>query len=84
MTVYKVSYVIKGSDDPGTIANSDKRPQVGEQVTLGERKFEIIEVIDLLPSRGDFQYIHATCRLLDNGENSKETPEGPVEVSGDT
>lgn len=67
MAVYKVSYVVTGSDYPGTIANSDHRPQVGERVRLGDHEFEIIEVIDLMPSRGDFYFIHATCKLIEEG-----------------
>jgi hypothetical protein len=64
MTVYKVSYVVTGSDFPGTIANSDSRPEVGERIRLGDRLFEIVEVIDLLPPRGEFHYVHATCRPI--------------------
>lgn len=62
MAVYKVSYVVIGSNHPGGIANSDHRPVVGERVQLGEKFFEIVEVFDLMPSRGEFHYIHATCR----------------------
>lgn len=61
MAVYKVSFVVKGSDHPGTIANYDHRPQLGERVRLGEEEFVIVEVIDLMPPRGDFHFIHATC-----------------------
>jgi hypothetical protein len=68
MTVYKVSYVVTGSDFPGTIANSEERPQIGDRITLGDRVFEITEVIDLLPPRGEFHYVHATCMLVSGQE----------------
>ena len=62
MATYKVSYVVTGSDFPGTISNSDHRPEIGERVKLGDEEFIVIEVIDLMPSRGDFHFIHATCK----------------------
>lgn len=62
MTIYKVSYVISGSDHPGAIYNQDQRPEPGDTVYLGNLKVEIIEVLDLVPPRGDFHYLHATCR----------------------
>jgi hypothetical protein len=62
MAVYKVSYVIIGNDHPGTILNQDHMPQQGEQVQLGVDFFEIIEVLELMPPRGEFHYIHVTCR----------------------
>ncbi len=64
MTTYKVSYVITGSDDPGSIVNADRRPEIGERVKLGEKEYVIIEVLDLMPPRGEFHYIHVTCRPL--------------------
>jgi hypothetical protein len=66
MATYKVSYVVTGSDFPGTIANSDHRPEVGERVKLGEEEFVIIEVIDLMPARGEFHFIHATCKPVED------------------
>ena len=62
MATYKVSYVVTGSDFPGTIANADRRPEVEQHVTLGKQEFVIVEVIDLMPARGDFHFIHATCK----------------------
>jgi hypothetical protein len=64
MAIFKVSYVVIGSDHPGGIANSDHRPIVGEKVQIGDQKFEILEIFDLMPSRGEFHYIHATCREI--------------------
>ena len=63
MTVYKISYVVTGSDHPGAIVNREQPPFVGEHITLGETVFEVIEVLDLMPPRGDFHYLHATVEL---------------------
>lgn len=65
MTVYKVSYVVKGSNHPGAIVNMDRPPNIGERVRLGTQIFEVVEVLDLLPPRGDYHYMHATCQSLD-------------------
>ena len=64
MTVYKVSYVVTGSEHPGAIVNLNHAPAVGEHINLGDHKFEVVEVLNLVPPRGDFHYIHATIRLL--------------------
>lgn len=61
MAIYKVSYVIIGEDDFGAILNQDHAPLIGEEIKLQNRKFEIIEVFQLVPSRGEFHYYHATC-----------------------
>ncbi len=60
--VYKVSYVVTGKDHPGAIINLDQRPEVGERVRLGEQEFEVVEVLELMPARGDFHFLHATLR----------------------
>jgi len=62
MAIYKVSYVIVGIDHPGMILNQGEMPQKGETIQLGDNKFEVIEVLELVPPRGDFHYIHVTCR----------------------
>ncbi len=61
-SVYKVSYVVTGEDHPGAILNRDDPPRVGETVKLGDRSFEVVEVKDLMPSRGEFHFLHATLR----------------------
>ena len=68
MAIFKVSYVIIGRAHPGTIVNLDHRPKVDERVTLGDEDFIVVEVIDLMPPRGDFHFIHATCRPLNEDE----------------
>jgi hypothetical protein len=60
MPIYKVSYVIADGDHPGAILNQDSLPQKGATVKLGERTFEVVEVLELTPPRGDFHYIHVT------------------------
>jgi hypothetical protein len=62
MAIYKVSYVIVGNDHPGTILNQDNMPSRGDIVKLGNEMFEIVEVMELVPPRGEFRYIHVTCR----------------------
>ena len=64
MAVYKVSYVIIGIDNPGAIVNQENPPQKGERVTLRNQTFEIIEVFEIVPPRGEFHYVHATCKPL--------------------
>ncbi len=58
--IYKVSYVVPGEDHPGAILNSETSPHQGDVISLGSSDFEVIEVIDLVPPRGDFHYLHAT------------------------
>lgn len=62
--IYKVSYVIQGSNSGGAIVNQKHAPQVGEQIDLGDQKCEIVEVKDLLPPQGNFAYLHVTCKRL--------------------
>jgi hypothetical protein len=67
--IYKVSYVVVGHPHPGAIVNLENLPRIGDWVMLGGKPFEIIEVVDLAPPRGDFAYLHATCRAV------QETPQ---------
>jgi hypothetical protein len=60
--VYKVSCVVTGEDHPGAILNVDQRPQVGDTIHLGKRAFVVVEVVDLMPARGEFRFLHATLR----------------------
>jgi len=61
--IYKVSYVVTGGEHPGAIANVEKPPQVGDRVKLGNDEFEVVEVLELMPPRGEFSFLHATCKL---------------------
>jgi hypothetical protein len=62
MAVYKVSFVVVGSEHPGAIVNRDHLPVLGESVVLGVETFEVTEVLELMPPRGQFYYIHATVQ----------------------
>ncbi len=59
-TIYKVSYVVQGGGHPGAIVNEDKKPEIGQVVKLGARQFRVLEVVDLMPARGDFSFLHVT------------------------
>ena len=72
MAVYKVSYVIKDSDHPGGIINLEEQPRVGESIQLGDLQLEIIEIFELMPPRGAFNYLHATCKLVNKENISNE------------
>ena len=63
--IYKVSYTVLGGRHPGTIRNDTEYPQVSDIVKIGKHSFEIIEVLELVPPRHDFAYLHVTCRMLD-------------------
>ena len=62
--IYKVSYVVLGGEHPGAIANADKPPKVGDTVQLGRHEFRIVDVMELMPPRGGFSFLHATCELI--------------------
>jgi len=63
MAVWKVSYVVKGSELPGGIINLNHNPETGEILTIGGVNLEILEVFELIPPKRDFHYVHATCRV---------------------
>ena len=65
MAVYKVSYVVTGSDHPGGIINLERKPQEGEKLQIGDTILEILESVELMPPRGDFYYFHVTCQVID-------------------
>ena len=71
--IYKVSLVVLNGTHPGGIQNLDHHPEVGEELTVGSQRFEIIEVTELLPPYGDYSYLHATCRLIDKAHSGKGT-----------
>jgi hypothetical protein len=62
--VYKVSYVVLGGEHPGAIINQFEQPEVGQVVQIGKSFFEIVEINELMPPRGDFAFLHATVRML--------------------
>ena len=60
--IYKVSFVVQGGAHPGGIQNLEERPEIGDILSMGSQDFEIVEVMEIIPPRGDFAYLHATCR----------------------
>ena len=62
--VCKVSIVIPGSQHAGAILDLPAIPNVGDRLTLGATVVEVVEVMELLPPRGDFHFVHATCRIV--------------------
>lgn len=68
MAVWKVSYVVKGSGQAGGIVNLDHIPVAGEILRIGEIRLEILEVLELIPSKGNFHYLHVTCQTANKTE----------------
>lgn len=64
MTIYKISIVVPGRRDIGGIQNLEQEPKVGDILLLGNDRFEIKELVELMPPRGNFVYLHAICRLM--------------------
>lgn len=64
--IYKVSFVVPGRRDVGGIQNIDREPKAGDRVRIGNQTFEVIEVTELMPPRGDFAYLHATCKPVED------------------
>jgi hypothetical protein len=62
--IYKVSYVVQGGEFPGGIKNQMERPEVGSTVQIGPKTFEVVEVVEIMPPRDDFQFLHATVRPI--------------------
>jgi hypothetical protein len=62
---YKISFVITDGDHPGAILNTDHRPEIGDRITLGKDEFTVLEVIDLMPARGDFNYLHVSLKMAE-------------------
>jgi hypothetical protein len=62
--VCKLSIVIPGNERAGAIIDLPAIPNVGDQLILGETIAEVLEVMELIPPRGDFHFVHATCRLV--------------------
>jgi hypothetical protein len=65
VTTYKVSIVVPGRRDIGGIQNLEQEPKPGDTIVLGTEKYEIVELVELMPPRGNFVYLHATCRPIE-------------------
>ena len=61
MTTYKVSIVVVGSSHPGAIVNLSDEPKVGNSIKLGSEEFLIQEILELMPPKGDFYFLHLPC-----------------------
>lgn len=55
--IYKVSYIVRGGEHPGSIRNEEDRPKIGGTVNIGPDVFEIVEVNEIMPPRDGFQYL---------------------------
>lgn len=64
--IFKVSYVVRDGTLPGGIKNEQQRPHVGTIVRIGPNQFEVVEVHEVMPPRGDFLYLHATVEPLEH------------------
>jgi hypothetical protein len=62
--VCKLSIVIPGSPYSGAIINTTALPQVGDHLPIGDTVVEVLEIEELLPSSGNFHFVHVTCRAI--------------------
>lgn len=74
MMRYQVSYVVIGGKHPGAIVNELKRPQVGDRVEIGSNTFEVVEVTEVIPPRGDFAFLHATVKPSNTTPETESDP----------
>jgi hypothetical protein len=65
MATYKISYVVRGTDHPGGIVNKDSPLEIGETFKVGNVQLKVLEVVELMPPRGEFYYLHATCEKVE-------------------
>ena len=71
--ICKVSLVVPNSAHAGAIIDLPAIPVVEDQIPLGDAVVEVLEVMELLPPRGDFHFIHATCQLV-SGPKADSSP----------
>jgi hypothetical protein len=62
--VCKLSIVIPSSEHAGAIIDTPAIPNVGDLLAVGDLTVEVLEVMELLPPRGDFRFVHATCKVV--------------------
>ena len=72
MMTYKVSYVVIGGEHPGAIVNEFNRPRVGDHVRIGKSDFEVVEIYEVMPPRGDFAFLHATVKSIEENVSEPE------------
>lgn len=66
--IYKVSYVVEGGEHPGAIINVEKEPLIGDVIKFGGKVFEITDIQELMPPMGDFGFLHATCKYIEDAK----------------
>lgn len=69
--IYKVSYVVRDGSHPGAILDADEIPKVGNVASFGGLEFIIEEVMELMPARGGFGFLHVTCLPYKPAEREK-------------
>lgn len=65
--VCKLSIVVPGSPHSGAILNTTALPQVGDRLPVGDALVEVLELKELLPSSGNFRFVHVTGRVVEPG-----------------
>lgn len=65
--VCKLSIVVPGSPHSGAILNTTALPQVGDRLPVGDALVEVLELKELLPSSGNFHFVHVTGRVVEPG-----------------
>lgn len=68
---YKVSFVVAGGEHPGAIMTVDHRPVVGDEIQFNGSIFTITEVMELMPTVGNFGFLHVTCEFLRDKKNEE-------------
>ena len=61
---YKVSLVVVDGKYPGAIISTDKRPEIGDELSFNGRVYEVLDVMELMAAVGDFGFLHATCKYV--------------------
>ena len=65
---YKISFVVTGGEHPGAIMTVDHKPEVGDEVSFNGSTFMVTEVMELMPTVGNFGFLHVTCEFVRNEE----------------
>lgn len=59
---YKISFRIKNGGFSDAIVNTRKPPQVGDVVTIGRYRFQVMGIRQLLAPKGEFCFLEVECR----------------------
>jgi hypothetical protein len=66
--IYKISVIVPGRPDVGGILNVETRPEPGETLQIGGETLDILEVVELMPPRGEFGFLHVECKLVEKSD----------------